>query len=94
MVTVVQEKGFERDLKLCRKEKGDLSKFYATIGALSLGETLGKQKKNHKLSGKWKEYWECHTEQDWLLIYQVNKNIIILVKTGKHANLFRNSLKV
>jgi mRNA interferase YafQ len=32
--------------------------------------------------------WECHIEADWLLIYNVTPNEVLLVRTGTHLDLF------
>jgi len=42
----------------------------------------------HKLSGEWKGVWECHIEPDWLLIYEVTANELVLIRTGTHRDLF------
>jgi len=43
----------------------------------------------HCLIREWTGYWECHIEADWLLIYRVTDEEIILVRTGSHTDLFR-----
>lgn len=42
----------------------------------------------HQLSGDWKGVWECHIEEDWLLIYEVTDTEVILIRTGSHSDLF------
>lgn len=42
----------------------------------------------HQLSGEWKGVWECHIEPDWLLIYSVTPNEVVLIRTGTHSDLF------
>ena len=46
--------------------------------------------KAHKLSGNYSDCWECHIQNDWLLIWQINtvEKIIILLRTGTHSDLF------
>ncbi|MGI6078443.1 MAG: type II toxin-antitoxin system YafQ family toxin [Fastidiosipilaceae bacterium] len=94
IIRVIRETGFEKDLKKLRKNRQDFSKFYETVGILSLGEKLEKSMKNHKLKANWKNHWECHIDNDWILIYQIVKNSVVLVRTGKHSNLFRNTVKI
>ena len=38
----------------------------------------------------YKQCRECHIEPDWLLVYKINNNTIILylITTGSHADLF------
>lgn len=42
----------------------------------------------HKLTGDHYPKWECHIEPDWLLIYEIKEDIVILYRTGTHADLF------
>ncbi len=42
----------------------------------------------HKLSGKYKNYWECHIEPDWLLIFYLDNEVLRLERTGTHSDLF------
>jgi mRNA interferase YafQ len=42
----------------------------------------------HTLSGEWKGVWECHIESDWLLIYVITQEEVVLLRTGSHADLF------
>ena len=46
--------------------------------------------KPHKLHGKYAEYWECHIQSDWLLIWEVNEQekCVTLHYTGTHSDLF------
>ena len=60
------------------------------IGKIQNGEKLGKKYKDPILKGKFKGFHECHIQPDWLLIYKIQDNILILtlVDTGSHADLF------
>ena len=42
----------------------------------------------HKLSGEYKNYWECHIEPDWLLIFYLDNEVLRLERTGTHSDLF------
>ena len=42
----------------------------------------------HKLSGEWSGVWECHIEPDWLLIYVITDDEVLLIRTGSHDDLF------
>jgi mRNA interferase YafQ len=62
--------------------------------ALSLLERTGKlpiEYKPHKLSGNYKNCWECHIESDWLLIWQQNGTefTLLFLETGTHSDLFK-----
>jgi mRNA interferase YafQ len=46
--------------------------------------------KDHELSGEYSGFRECHIQPDWLLIYRVENDNLILVaaRTGTHSDLF------
>lgn len=52
------------------------------------GDSLEVRYCNHRLTGNWSDYWECHIEPDWLLIYRITETDLILVRTGSHSDLF------
>lgn len=81
---------FKKDLKLIKKQGKDLNKLYAVVEKIALGEGLDKKYKDHLLSGNYEGFRECHIEPDWLLIYQIdNEEIILLLsRTGSHSDLF------
>ena len=45
--------------------------------------------KDHQLTGNWKGHRDCHIEPDWILIYQLTDDALILERTGTHSELFR-----
>lgn len=88
MLEIITTKQFEKDLKLSQKRKKDLSKLWNVLEKLSNGKLLEEKYKAHKLSGNWVSFMECHIEPDWLLIYQIKKEVLYLVRTGSHSDLF------
>lgn len=44
--------------------------------------------RDHALKGEWKGHREAHIGPDWLLIYRREGEILELVRTGSHAELF------
>lgn len=60
------------------------------IRRLANQEELDPKYKDHPLSGNWKSFMECHIRPDWLLIYKIanDKLILTLARTGSHSNLF------
>lgn len=88
MLGLIYETRFEKDLKLATKRKRDLDKLNAIVTALRCEEKLPVKNRNHKLQGSYKNYWECHVEPDWLLIYKKTKTHILLARTGTHSDLF------
>ncbi len=65
---------------------------YEVIKKLANGTELEEKYKNHKLINDrtYKDCNECHIEPDWLLIYKVknDKLILLLFATGSHSELF------
>ena len=82
---------FEKDFIRCLKRKYDIETFEATLNLLERTGKLPAKYKPHKLSGKFKEFWECHVKTDWLIIWRQNDNTreIELVRTGTHSDLFK-----
>ena len=54
------------------------------------GQKLDQKYRDHELTGNYKNFRECHIEPDWLLIYQIENEelILILSRTGTHSDLF------
>ncbi len=60
------------------------------INTLANDEILDKKYKDHSLKGNFKGLRECHIKPDLLLIYEKDKDILILtaINIGSHAQLF------
>ena len=54
------------------------------------GITLDEKNKDHALSGNWVGHRECHILPDWLLIYRIENDVLVLtlLRTGTHSDLF------
>jgi mRNA interferase YafQ len=74
MLIPIRTNQFKRDVKLAEKRRKNMSKIKAIMTALTNEEPLDPKHRNHKLSGNYKEHWECHIEPDWLLIYRAYFN--------------------
>jgi mRNA interferase YafQ len=72
------------------KRNLDITRLDDCIRMLAQGVKLPPHFENHRLSGNWAGYQECHIQPDWLLIYRVDpsKSILLLVRTGTHSDLF------
>ncbi|WEV72796.1 type II toxin-antitoxin system YafQ family toxin [Bifidobacterium sp. ESL0790] len=86
-------KEFLRDAKKLKKKHYDMGKLYEVFHVLERGdaETLRRKYRDHQLKGDLKAYRELHVEADWLLIYRVEENILLitLMRTGSHDQLLR-----
>lgn len=81
---------FRRELKTARKRGYDIDKLDAIVELLSKGVTLPVKNHDHALSGDYQGFRECHITPDWLLIYRIEKDVLILYlfRTGTHTDLF------
>ncbi len=79
---------FKRDFKKVSKQRKDLTKLEYVIETLLSNKKLEFKFKDHPLSGKWKNHRDCHIEPDWLLIYQLTSDSLILERTGSHSELY------
>lgn len=80
---------YGRDLRRQKRRNKDLAKIDAAIETLQEFGELPATYRPHKLSGDLAGVWECHIEGDWLLLYEVTKDEVILIRTGTHADLFK-----
>ncbi|MDR2666847.1 MAG: type II toxin-antitoxin system YafQ family toxin [Holosporales bacterium] len=83
-------KRFKRDFKMILKSGYDISFLQNVIDLLATGKPLPEKHRDHSLTGNWVKYRECHIAPDWLLIYRIEEDILILTltRTGSHSNLF------
>ncbi len=89
MRRVTQRTQFRRDFKRQTRRGKDIEKLITVVGVLSKEGVLPRRLRPHKLLGDWGGVWECHVEPDWLLIYDVSDEEVLLIRTGTHADLFR-----
>ncbi|MCD7905725.1 MAG: type II toxin-antitoxin system YafQ family toxin [Clostridiales bacterium] len=88
---VIFTKQFKRDLKLSLKQGKNIEILYTVIEKLANGERLESQFRDHALNGKYMGSRECHIEPDWLLIYEIINDTLVLelYRLGSHSALFR-----
>jgi mRNA interferase YafQ len=79
---------FLKDLKLAKRRGYDLDKLEAIVDLLQVQQSLPPRNKDHTLTGEWNHHRECHIQPDWLLIYRIEATVLILERTGTHADLF------
>jgi mRNA interferase YafQ len=90
MYKVFTTNKFERDLKICKKRGYNIQLIKSVIDQLQRSGSLPANYKPHKLSGKFRGFWECHISPDWLLIWLQNDRLkeITFTNTGTHSDLF------
>lgn len=82
---------FKKDLKLAKKQGKDIEKLFEVVEKLACGEKLDPKYKDHELTGNFRGCRECHIDPDWLLIYEVIGDVLVLMlyRLGSHSELFR-----
>jgi len=87
---VVPSTKFKKDYKRVKKRGLKLEELKEVVDTLAKGTKLDSKYKDHQLKGNMKDYRECHIKPDWLLVYRMHEDelILALVETGSHADLF------
>ncbi|MDD7429150.1 MAG: type II toxin-antitoxin system YafQ family toxin [Oscillospiraceae bacterium] len=87
---VIWSSQFKKDYKLAMKRHYNIETLDEIIVKLSCGEALPPKNKDHELVGNRNGYRECHIQPDWLLIYKIERDILVLTlsRTGTHSDLF------
>ena len=80
----------KRDVKRIKERGKNISKLVDVLDLLSTGKPLESNYRDHQLSGNMSDFIECHIEPDWLLVYRIEDDrlIIIATETGTHSDLF------
>ena len=88
--TVKPTSQFKKDYKLAMKRGLDISLLEDVVAKLALGEALPEKNRDHALGGNWNGHRECHILPDWMMIYKVEGNVLVLTlaRTGTHSDLF------
>ncbi len=83
---------FKRDYKLAVKRGFDPKKLEELVLLLCSQQPLPKFYHDHALenSRNYKGMRECHIQPDWLLVYKIVQETLILklIRTGSHSDLF------
>lgn len=90
MLEIVLSNQFKKDLKLANKRGLNLELLNEVVTKLANQEELPQSNKDHELSGNYKGFRECHIKPDWLLVYKIHNDelILFLTRTGSHSDLF------
>lgn len=81
---------FRKDYKLAMKRGLKIELLERVIMLLATGEALPEKNKDHTHTGNWVGHRECHILPDWLLVYRVEDDVLVLTltRTGTHSDLF------
>ena len=81
---------FKKDYKLAIKRGLKIDLLEQIVASLADGLALPEKNKDHALTGNWVGHRECHILPDWLLVYRVEDDVLVLTlaRTGSHSDLF------
>ncbi|MDD2216403.1 MAG: type II toxin-antitoxin system YafQ family toxin [Eubacteriales bacterium] len=81
---------FKKDLKAIIKRGYNVQLLQNVVSVLEAGISLPEKYRDHMLIGDWTLHRECHITPDWLLIYKVDNDVLVLTltRTGTHSDLF------
>ena len=87
--TVKYTTQFKKDYKLAAKQGRKIELLKKVITDLANGVPLPEKNNDHALTGNWIGHRECHILPDWLLIYRIDGDVLVLtlVRTGTHSDL-------
>lgn len=90
MYKITATNQFKRDYKKAKKRGFDIRELEIIVDKLARGMSLEARFCDHELVGDYSGYRECHLKPDWLLIYKIyqDKLILVLARTGTHSDLF------
>jgi mRNA interferase YafQ len=90
LADVERHNQFKRDYKRMVKQNKNISLLDNLIVNLFEEKTLPLNYHDHNLVGNYNSFRECHIAGigDWLLIYKIKNNVLILARTGSHSELF------
>lgn len=82
---------FVKDQKKAHKQNKDFEVLNNVIRLLIEEKPLDPKYKDHPLVGNWKGARDCHVQNDWVLIYRINKSekTIRFERLGSHSELFK-----
>ena len=90
MLTLKTTTKFRKDYKRIKKQGKDMSLLKSVIDNLLLEKALDEKYQDHPLAGSYIGFRECHLQPDWLLIYRIENDVLVLTltRTGTHSDLF------
>jgi len=90
MLNVIQTPQFSRDVKKSNKKHRDIEALKEIIEKLVKKEPIPEKHKDHPLKGNFSGYRELHItwKPDFLLLYKINEDELILQRLGSHDELF------
>ncbi len=85
----MQTRSFIKDSKRLKLSDKHFTKYIQFLALLLDSKELPKEANDHPLKGEWMDFREFHVSGDLLIIYQIENDIIKLVRMGSHSQLFK-----
>jgi mRNA interferase YafQ len=81
---------FRKDYEKMKRRKLDMSLLDEIIIKIAKGDPLPPHNRDHALAGNYSGHRGCHIQPDWILIYHIDGNVLLLslTRTGSHSDLY------
>jgi len=91
MYTLRTTQEFDKDVKRCKKNGRNMQLLRDVVELLEENGSVPESYKPHMLHDEYAGLWECHIEEDWLLVWRQNDKrlTLLLTNTGTHKELFQ-----
>ena len=92
MYTLRTTQEFDKDVKRCKKNGRNMQLLKDVVELLEENGSVPESYKPHMLHDEYAGLWECHIEEDWLLVWRQNDKrlTLLLTNTGTHKELFQS----
>ncbi len=80
---------FRRDAKRIKKQGLNTSELLGVVNLLIEGKPIPEEMDDHPLKGSLEGFRDLHIRSDWLLIYKISDDSILLQRTGSHAEVLK-----
>ncbi|MCB1127532.1 MAG: type II toxin-antitoxin system YafQ family toxin [Verrucomicrobiae bacterium] len=77
---------FRKDAKRLVKRGQDVEKLLTVVRLLRSRDRLPEPLRDHPRAGGWRGWRDCNFEPDWVLIYRISGDELILGRTGSHSD--------
>ena len=90
MYTIRTTREFDKDVKSCKQQGRNMQLLKDVVDLLAEDGCVPEEYKPNVLHDNYAGLWECHIEDDWLLVWRQNDNklTLLLTNTGSHDELF------
>ncbi|MCF6269861.1 MAG: type II toxin-antitoxin system YafQ family toxin [Melioribacteraceae bacterium] len=93
MLKIKIEKSFKKDIQRDKKSgkyaQKDFELLKSIIASLQKEEIIDKKSKRHLLKGNMSGFESIHIKNNWLLIFKINEDYLILAMLGKHTQVYQ-----